>query len=216
MNNHGLDQNDITKKTEKLLSRDKCVGIYGLRNKITNKWYIGQSWDIDLRLSNYKSLSCKNQPKIYSSLKKNGFSNFDFVLIELCDKDQSTLDSRETYWIKFHDSIKNGYNLREGGSNGKLSNEVKNKISFAKTGKRLSPETKEKIRQTMLLKCKNDDYRKKITNRINSAMQNPMTREKMKTSATGRKLSDEAKQKCKDASLRWWDEQKIKPQPCEA
>jgi group I intron endonuclease len=167
MNKLEFDQNDITKKTERLSLKSKCVGIYGLKNKITNKWYVGQSWDVERRFLTYKSLNCIGQTKIYNSIKKYGFCNFDVVLLEACDRNQDILNQRESYWIEFYNSIENGYNLRDGGSKGKYSNESKNKMRLLKIGKPRNQETCGKIHQSHKLKYKNDlDYRASVLNRI--------------------------------------------------
>jgi excinuclease UvrABC nuclease subunit len=52
---------DTPMNTEKRRSTDIIIksGIYGLRNKITGKWYIGKSIDVEYRWSNYKRLNCK-------------------------------------------------------------------------------------------------------------------------------------------------------------
>ena len=121
------------------------------------------------------------------------------------------MDERESYWIKFHNSIEIGYNLRDGGSNGKLSKEVKDKISLSKIGKKTSQETIEKIRKSMLLKYQTDTaLRDKISMAVKKSYLNPLVIEKMRTSATGRPLSEEAKQKCRIAGLKGWEnKQKI-------
>lgn len=50
-------------------------------------------------------------------MTKYGIDNFDFEIIEECDK--SMLSEREKYWIQFYDSmVPNGYNLTNGGDGG--------------------------------------------------------------------------------------------------
>lgn len=167
MNNQDLDRNDTTIKTKKKSLKDRCVGIYGLKNKTTNKWYIGQSRDVFCRLSKYKNLNCKRQHKIYNALNKYGFSDFDFILIETCELDQDVLNERESYWINFYNSVENGYNLKSGGSNIKYSKDSIEKMRLLKIGRARSKETSEKISRSLSLKYSSDkDHRMFILNRI--------------------------------------------------
>jgi len=112
------------------------VGIYGLQNKLKpEKWNIGQSWDIYKRWEYYKMLNCDGQPKIYNAIKKYGYDGFEKRIIEMCDPDidQESLDLKESSWINHYNSIKNGYNLKGGGSKGKHSEETKQKIREARS-----------------------------------------------------------------------------------
>ena len=45
---------------------------------------------------------------------KYGEEKFNFEIIQICEP--SELDIKEQYWIKYYDSMKNGYNLCLGGS----------------------------------------------------------------------------------------------------
>lgn len=102
------------------------AGIYGLRNKTTGKWYIGQSWNIKSRLRSYKSSKCVCQPKIFRAIRKYGYEDFEvFTLETMPCPSQIALNRIEDKWINIHDSIKNGYNTREAGSRGRHSLETK-------------------------------------------------------------------------------------------
>lgn len=145
--------NDITTSTSSVSTKTQCediipkkiVGIYGLRNKTTGKWYVGQSINVHDRWNNYKRMECKNQKALYSALVKYGYENFDTMLLEECDPVDWILDYREVYWIKTLGSYKNGYNLTEGGGficRGKKSEEHQSKITKALTGKKRRPFSK--------------------------------------------------------------------------
>lgn len=109
----------------------KIIGIY----KITNpkgKIYVGQSIDcIDRWEIYYKKLNCKNQRKLYLSLKKYGWENHKFEIIEECDLE--LLNKQERYWQEYYNVIgKNGLNCRLTETNdksGKDSNETRYKKS---------------------------------------------------------------------------------------
>lgn len=88
------------------------TGIYMYENKKTHKKYIGQSTNIERRRKEHLKW-----PSPYSyfdqELKKIGEEQFDFVILEECDA--QVLDLRETYWIKYYDTVNTGYNLTYGG-----------------------------------------------------------------------------------------------------
>lgn len=87
------------------------IGIYKITNKLNNKIYIGQSIHILQRWEEHKYQECNSA--IHQAIKKYGIDNFTFEIIEECD--QSLLDEKEIYWIKYYNSYKEGYNLTPGG-----------------------------------------------------------------------------------------------------
>jgi group I intron endonuclease len=105
------------------------IGIY----KITNpkgKIYVGQSVNIDERKLQYKNLNAgvEKQPKIYNSIKKYGWENHIFEILEECSLDQ--LDEKEVYWGIYFDVLgKKGLVLRLGKGKGMLNEDLKKQIS---------------------------------------------------------------------------------------
>ncbi len=112
-------------------------GIYKFTCRINNKVYIGQSINIESRYrghyNNHRNSNLQDyNTKFYRALRKYGFENFDFAVIELIE-DKNTVNDREIYWICYYDSFKNGYNSNSGGlkvtdcnelhPNAKMSNE---------------------------------------------------------------------------------------------
>ena len=98
-------------------------GIYGVKNKINGKWYIGQSNDIQRRNAEEKNHMKKGyfhsekecNSIIVSSIKKYGYEAFEFYVIEYCPNDK--LDEREMFYIQQYNSkAPNGYNLTDGGN----------------------------------------------------------------------------------------------------
>lgn len=87
-------------------------GIY----KITNpkgKIYVGQSKNIDIRWNrHYKKLHCKEQFKLYNSLKKYGVENHTFEILEECKVE--LLNEKELFWGIFYDVLnpKKGLNMQ--------------------------------------------------------------------------------------------------------
>lgn len=94
-------------------------GIYKFTCKENNKVYIGQSLNIENRFkshaNNYSNGNLDDyQTKFYRALRKHGFENFSFDILEIVD-DIQLLNEREAYWIEQYDSFKNGYNSTPGG-----------------------------------------------------------------------------------------------------
>ena len=104
------------------------VGVYKITSP-SGKIYIGQSIDIYNRWNkNYKTLRCKTQPKLYNSLKKYGFQNHIFEIIEECE--ESKLLERETYWKIFYKVLEiPSLCCRIDGKGGRNSEETKKKQS---------------------------------------------------------------------------------------
>jgi len=111
---------------------------YGVIYKLTSpsgKYYIGQTTNFKNRISIYKRLKCKTQLKLYNALLKYGFDKFNVEILFECNNIED---------LNFYEKIccpislvESGavYNLKEGGGGyEKLSSEVKQKISIARTG----------------------------------------------------------------------------------
>ena len=100
------------------------IGIYKIENKVNGKVYIGQSIDIEHRWSGHKSKLRNNKHQndyLQKSWNKYGEDNFDFSVICECNKED--LDNKEIYYIDYYKSTdsKYGYNLREGGESGTMT-----------------------------------------------------------------------------------------------
>jgi len=129
--------------------------IYIVKNTINNKVYVGQTWyPLKKRFSDHKR--SKFCTKLSRALAKYGKDNFFIEPLAYCET-QKQSDKAEIYFIKHFDSIKNGYNLRYGGSHGKLSEETRRKISKAHIGlntwtkgRLRSKETKNKISSSLI------------------------------------------------------------------
>ena len=89
------------------------IGIYKIQNKLNGKIYIGQSVNITRRLWEHKASKNAKPGHIDYYIQKEGIDNFEYDIIEECDKD--SLIEREMYWIQYYNSYNNGYNLTLGG-----------------------------------------------------------------------------------------------------
>lgn len=95
--------------------------IYKVTNIKNNKIYIGQTiTSLNERINKhyYKAKIAKEQNKTSNHFLNalNSYNKEDFIW-EIIDtaNEQNTLDEKEQYWIQYYDSIKTGYNIREGG-----------------------------------------------------------------------------------------------------
>lgn len=91
-------------------------GIYYIKNLINDKYYIGQSVNIDKRFSQHFSMLRNNNHHntyLQNAFNKYGAKNFEFKLIKSCKP--KYLNRFERVYIKKYDSYNNGYNLTEGG-----------------------------------------------------------------------------------------------------
>lgn len=95
------------------------IGIYKITCNETGKCYIGQSIDIENRwlqhicATKYET----DNNKFYNAMRKYGYENFTYEIIEECSNSQEELDDRERYWIEYYNSYEDGYNSTRGGQN---------------------------------------------------------------------------------------------------
>ena len=124
----------MVEREDKIYSR---IGIYGIRNKVNNKIYVGKTgMNFGDRWDSHKALLRNNKhdnPYLQNAWNKYGEQNFEFIVIEDCNVDK--LNEREMYWIKYYKDKNLAYNIHDGGDGGH------------NLGKHLSEETKRKIRE---------------------------------------------------------------------
>lgn len=154
------------------------IGIYGIRNKINGKIYIGKTgmnfgdrWDSHRSLLNNGK---HDNPYLQRAWNKYGPENFEFIIIEECSAND--LNEREMYYIKHYKDLGMAYNIHDGGDGG------------INLGKHLSEETKCKIGEK---------------NRINGLGRkaSDTTKEKMSKSHSGKKYSSMSEEGRKNIQL---------------
>lgn len=88
------------------------IGIYRWVNIINRKTYVGSSGNLAERFLQYLNINYlerkvkKDNSKIYSSILKNGYSNFRLEILEYCELD--ILNEREQYYL---DTLNPEYNI---------------------------------------------------------------------------------------------------------
>jgi len=102
--------------------------IYKHTNIINGMSYIGRTnYDVTKRFNRHIS-SAKNGSNFdfHKAIRKYGSDNFETVILEECDK--TIVCEREEYWIKYYNTFNDGYNMNNGGSNGMVTKESKDKF----------------------------------------------------------------------------------------
>jgi len=194
--------------------------IYFILNKLTGKYYVGQTiqtpekrWikhQRDARNRKFKNNYFSNAVRYYRP------ENFEVRVLYVC-YDQKTLDEAEIYFIAFFKATNAwlGYNGTFGGKGGKKTEAAKSKMSSSQKGRVASPETRAKmskagkgkkqdpehIRKRALAitgKPKSAESIRKTTAGLTGRKNGPMsqeTKQKLRVKATGRGHTEETREK---------------------
>jgi group I intron endonuclease len=130
-----------------------------IKNKLNGKIYIGQTIRKNIYDRWRQHKTCKKDTigsYLYNAYMKYGIDNFEYKIICICF-DEDCNEFEENYIKKYNSIYPNGYNLKPGGNNNKMNQEVKlllkekskGRISHNK-GKNMSDEQKEKLRNAAL------------------------------------------------------------------
>jgi len=104
--------------------------IYGYYQPASCRWYIGQTTQNleEYCYTHYIWGKGLGRPAFSNAINFYGIDSFKRVVLGFA-RSKEELDEMECYYIKFYNSIKNGYNCKDGGSHGKHSEETKKLIS---------------------------------------------------------------------------------------
>jgi len=145
--------------------------IYFSKNTINNKYYIGQTkFTLEKRKKEHKKrYKSKYNLFFYNSLKKYGWNNFIWEVIEECESKEE-LDEMEFHYIKqFHSHVsENGYNLTWGGDGNSCirSKETKNKMSEAQQKRWKNSENIIEASKRQKKIMSNEEYKNKIIEKL--------------------------------------------------
>lgn len=136
----------------------KKKGIYGIRNKVNEKIYIGKTQvNFGDRWDSHKSKLRGNKhdnPHLQHAWNKYGENNFKFIILEECVEDVSLeeINDLEIQYIKEYKNKKQSYNISDGGDGAHgchLSEEAKRKIGIKNhyngLGRKASEATRKKM-----------------------------------------------------------------------
>lgn len=134
----------------------------------------------------------QKQSYFYNAILKYGWDNIShLVLYDNLTKEDA--EEKEKEFIRFFqtDDRRFGYNIEKGGHIGKVSDETREKLSRANTGKRHPPEVCEKLRLLEIERWKDEEYRRnQIEKRLGKTPWNK-----------GKETSLETRAKQRDAKL---------------
>ncbi|AGE57672.1 GIY-YIG catalytic domain-containing endonuclease [Acanthocystis turfacea Chlorella virus NTS-1] len=164
------------------------------------KSYIGQTIrPIEERLKEHQ-LPSSNCVAIYNAIKLHGWDNFEKHWYEVPDED---LNEHEELMVEVLGTLApGGYNLKEGGgSGGKMSEEVKKKMSESRKdekhynyGKTQPDEVKQKISIKLKGRTLDDEVKQKMSEAQKGRTFSDEHRQNLSETQKGRIMSDDHKQ----------------------
>jgi group I intron endonuclease len=89
-------------------------GIYGIRNLLNGKSYVGSAIDLYNRWSVHRTRLKQgnhHNKHLQNAWNKYGEDAFVFEVLESCSGSVDDLECREQFWMDKLDSVRNGYNL---------------------------------------------------------------------------------------------------------
>lgn len=152
------------------------------------KVYIGQTVNLDQRMSSYVKGGSKSQKRLHRSINKYGWDSFTKDIIFQGECSGKCLDRLEILFIHQYGSYSDGLNMTKGGDKppsqkgkklspeqiarrsivrrgkklGPITSEHRAKLSAAHRGKKLSPEHRAKISTALRGKTRSEEFKQKI------------------------------------------------------
>lgn len=162
----------------------------------SGKAYIGQTKNLRQRNASHKVPSANRTP-FHCAIQKYGWEAFTHeILVENLTLDEA--NELEEQLIKDHNTlVPHGYNLRSGGENQLIADEVKQRWSQQRKGKPRSPEHQEKLNAAARNRVRSPEHTAKLL----EATRRPKTEEhkrKISESNKGQLKSEEQKRKASD------------------
>jgi len=172
-------------------------GVIYLLTSPSGKQYVGQAWEFEKRMSDYRRGGCKGQRALHNAITKYGWENFTATAIAQGIQTQAALDATESAFIALLGTMRpHGYNLKLGGNGGgKHHAETKAKLSAANRGKKLTAETRAKIGAANRGRKHTAETRAKIGKAHRGVPKSPEHCAKLSAAHRGKVISAETKAK---------------------
>lgn len=174
--------------------------IYKIENLMNGKVYIGQTTrnPIKRKRDHINTLKLKTHanPHLQQAFNKYGEPNFKFTVLNYATN-KETLDSLETIYIEKYHTLDDeyGYNLKTGGSQGKLSSTTRKRMSESRTGEKnpmygkiFSKEHRLNIGKSLKGKKLSAEHREKLSEIFKGRKFNLQHRQKIGLAQRGRGL----------------------------
>lgn len=165
----------------------KICGIYLIRNRLNGKGYVGQSRNVMKRWRQHRRCNPYGVVSLlYRAMEKHGVEAFDFILLQTAPP--ADLNTRESFWIeKLQTFGERGYNLTSGGGQGyDISDEVRQRMSLAHTGRVKSAETRRKLSLAKIGIPRSEETKRKVSLGLKGNVIPPEVRRKMSLAHKGR------------------------------
>ena len=189
------------------MNTGKESGVIYLLTSPSGKQYVGQSWNYEKRMWQYRSGKGRGQTVLHRAVIKHGWDNFTSEILERGIETQEALDAAEDAFIMSLNTMSpHGYNLKRGGMGGKHNVESITKMSAMKRGKSPSAETRAKIsaalrgeRNHNFGKSHSLETRKKIGAKSRGRTPSTETRAKLREAQLGKTMSSETRAKISES-----------------
>ena len=157
--------------------------IYCATNVITKRHYIGQTVKtLERRKSQHLRHALaggEQSPRFYAAIRKYGVEAFAWSVV-FDDAADGEIDTLEIEAIAVFKALHpQGYNLRTGGTNGRMSEDTKRKIGLAHRGKVVSQLTRDRQSKTKIGKKQSATQAEKHRGAMVALWKTPEFREKM-------------------------------------
>lgn len=199
---------------KRIITRICTYQIYKIVNKLSGKVYIGcTTVGFESRFLQHIRLARKfAKTSLQYAMAKHGVINFECLLVEAVFSLSDMLDAEKKHILAFNSLSPNGYNLTTGGDGAfTFSDDVKRRIGDASRGRIATLEAKANMSLAAKGKSKSKEHCEslakarvgmKFSDSHLEAMSKARIGKKMKPRTKG--LSEETKQKIREAALRQW------------
>jgi len=188
--------------------------IYKIENKQNGMVYIGQTIrSLSERIGeHWRHRACS---RLHYALRKYGIDSFSIEEIDCADS-QDKLNELESFWVEYFDCVSpNGYNLMSGGgAKGAPSKETIEKMREVAKGRRHTEESKLKMGKSRLgnKNCVGRSYSEETLLKMSEIKKgikmSDVAKEKLSKFNKGKQLSEEHKEKIRQARKTYWTKRK--------